>query len=251
MADQAAAEPSPESSQGEAASPSRLARDLVRGLDRGVLATTMDGRPYASLVLVATAADGAPLLLISDLAQHTMNIAADPRISLLFDGTAGREEPLTGPRVSILGQAERRADPPLLERFCARHPSASFYAGFADFHLYRIAVERAHLVAGFGRIHWIEAADLLPLGLDGLAAAEAGIVRHMNEDHADAIQLYAGVLLGRTGDGWVLTGVDAEGADLRRGGEVARLSFPEKVQDPQGVRDALVRLAAAARRRAG
>jgi heme iron utilization protein len=246
MADHAAAEPSPESPPAEAASPSRLARDLVRGLDRAVLATAMEGRPYASLVLVATAPDGAPLLLVSDLAQHTMNIAADPRISLLFDGTAGREEPLTGPRVSLLGRAERAADPPLLARFRARHPSAAIYAGFADFHLYRIVVERAHLVAGFGRIHWIEAPDLLPPGLDGLAEAEAEIVRHMNEDHADAIQLCAGVLLGRHGTGWVVTGIDAEGADLRRGGDVARLSFPETVPDSQGLRNALVRLAAAA-----
>jgi heme iron utilization protein len=251
MADHAAAEPSPESPRAEAASPSRLARDLVRGLDRAVLATAMAGRPYASLVLVATAPDGAPLLLVSDLAQHTMNMAADPRVSLLFDGTAGREEPLTGPRVSLLGHAERAADPPLLRRFCARHPSAAIYAGFADFHLHRIVVERAHLVAGFGRIHWVEAPDLLPPGLDALAAAEAEIVRHMNEDHADAVQLYAGVLLGRQGAGWVFTGIDAEGADLRRGGDIARLNFPKKVQDPQGVRGVLVQLAAAARRRAG
>ena len=223
----------------------------MRGLDRAVLATTMEGRPYASLVLVATAPDGAPLLLISDLAQHTMNIAADPRLSLLFDGTVGRDQPLTGPRVSLLGRAERTADASLLGRFCARHPSAATYATFADFHLYRIAVERAHLVAGFGRIHWIEAPDLLPPDLDTMASAETDIVQHMNADHADAVQLYAGVLLGRRGDGWAFTGVDAEGADLRCGGEVARLHFSTKVRNAQEIRGELVRLAAEARRDSG
>ena len=54
--------------------PALLARRLVRGLDRAVLATSLDGWPYASLVMIATAPEGEPLLLISDLAQHTMNI---------------------------------------------------------------------------------------------------------------------------------------------------------------------------------
>lgn len=188
MADVSPVPPEAESSR-ENPEPARIARRLLRGLDRAVLATSMAGWPYASLVLVATAPEGAPLLLISDLAQHTMNIAADRRVSLLFDGTSGLDEPLTGPRVSLLGHAERVADEHLLARFCARHPSAGFYAGFADFHLYRVAVERAHLVAGFGRIDWIDGRALLPDGIGALAAVEADIVRHMNDDHGDAVQL--------------------------------------------------------------
>ncbi|MBV8653497.1 MAG: DUF2470 domain-containing protein [Alphaproteobacteria bacterium] len=251
----AAPESAPENAPREIP-PARRARDLLRGLDRATLATTMAGRqatgqPYASLVLVATAPDGAPLLLVSDLAQHTKNFLADPLVSLLFDGTLGLDEPLTGPRVSVLGRAERSDEPALLARFLARHPSAQLYAGFADFHLYRIAVERAQLVAGFGRIHWIEAAELLPPGLDALAAAEADIVQHMNKDRADAVRLYANALLAQPGEGWVMTGVDAEGADLRQGGAVARLNFSEKVSDPQSARQELARLAAEARRRSG
>jgi putative heme iron utilization protein len=229
--------------------PAVAARQLLRGLDRAVLATAMDGHPYASLVLIATAPDGDPLLLISDLAQHTINLKRDPSASLLLDGTAGLDEPLTGPRVTLLGSAARVADAALLSRFVARHPSSGFYAGFADFHLYRVAVQRAHLVAGFGRIHWIERADLLPPRLDALAAAERDIVRHMNEDHADAVQLCARVLLGQDGEGWILTGVDAEGADLRRGGTVARLAFATAVVDAQAARDELVRLVGKARAR--
>ena len=153
------------------------------------------------------------------------------------------------PRVSLLGEAHRVDDARLLQRFVARHPSAGLYTGFGDFHLYRVAVERAHLVAGFGRIDWIEAADLLPAGLGALAEVEADIVRHMNEDHRDAVQLYAHALLEREGEGWVMTGVDAEGADLRRGGAVARLDFAAPVQDAQEVRTELVRLVAEARQK--
>ena len=228
--------------------PAIAARQLLRGLDRATLATALPGgAPYASLVLLATAPDGAPLLLISDLAQHTVNIAAEPRVALLLDGPAGRDEPLTGPRVTLLGRAGRSAEDGLRARFLARHPSAALYAGFADFHLYRVAVERAHLVAGFGRIDWIAAADLLPPGLAALAASEDEIVRHMNADHNAAVDLYARVLLGRDGDGWQLTGIDAEGADLRRGGEIARLDFAAPVGDAQEARAALAALARQAR----
>jgi putative heme iron utilization protein len=212
------------------------ARALLRSRDRATLATSLAGAPYASLVLAATAADGAPLLLISTLAQHTVNIAADPRVALLFDGTGGLDEPLTGPRVSVLGVAERSDDAVLRARYLARHPSAALYAGFADFHLYRVAVERAHLVAGFGRIDWIAAAALLPPGLAALAADEAALLDELNEGDP-------GLLLGRAGEGWLLTGVDAEGLDLRRAGAVARVDFPAPVADAAAARAAFARLA--------
>ena len=93
----------------------RIARNLLRRLDRASLASALPGDegtawPYASLVLVAVDHDLAPILLLSDLAEHAKAIAADSRVSLLFDGTAGLEQPLTGPRVSLLGRAARTGD---------------------------------------------------------------------------------------------------------------------------------------------
>jgi putative heme iron utilization protein len=236
-------------SRGE--TPARIARRLMRSADRATLATSLDGWPYASLVLVAADHDAAPLLLISTLAEHTKNALKDPRASLLFDGTAGLEEPLTGARVTVLGELERSPDERCLARYVARHPSAAGYAGFKDFALYRLRVSRGHLVAGFGRITWIDAADLLAdaSAAAPLAAAEAEIVRHMNEDHAETVGLYANRLLDLPGAGWRLTGVDPEGADLRRGGSVGRLDFARPVADAEAARAELVRLAKAARQK--
>ncbi len=134
-------------------------------------------------------------------------------------------------------------------RFLARHPSAAAYAGFADFSLVRIEPRRAHLVAGFGRIAWVDAGALL---LDArsaapLAEAEAGIIAHMNDDHADALELYATVLLGRSETGWRMCGIDPEGLDLRAGPALARCDFDRPIRDATEARGALVALAARAR----
>jgi len=245
-----ASEPGP-SRQAEALPPGRLARRLIRAADRATLATALrDGAwPYASLVLAAAAADGSPLLLLSDLADHSKNLAADPRASLLFDGTAGLAEPLTGPRLTLLGEVRASADPADRARYLARHPGAAAYAGFKDFKLYRMAATRGHLVAGFGRIHWLDAAEILDRDGDAgaLAASEAEILAHMNADHADAVALYAERLLGLAGRGWQLTGIDPEGVDLRGEGGIGRLDFARRVTDAAAARAELVRLARAAR----
>lgn len=218
-------------------------RRLTRSLDRGVLSTlsvrpAAEAWPYGSLVLVAADVDGSPLMLLSDLADHTRNLKNDSRASLLLDGTVGLEDPLTGARATLIGRVV--ASDLGRERFLARHPSAERYAGFGDFNLYRMQVERAHMVAGFGRIHWIDATPALPAP-KALSEHEREIVSHMNEDHGDAVDLYATVLLGRPGSGWRMTGIDAEGCDLRLGGETARLDFPKPVADPESARAALVR----------
>jgi putative heme iron utilization protein len=228
------------------------ARRLIRGRGHAALGTSLAGRPYVSLVATACDGDASPLLLLSDLAQHTKNLLADASVSLLFEDVAGHADPLAGPRLTLLGRAERCDDPRAVARFVARHPTSASYSGFADFHLYRVVVERGHLVAGFGRIAWVEAAELRFRGdASALAAAEPEIVSHMNNDHAEAIDLFARHLLGRQATGWQMTGIDPEGLDLRCGGETARLDFATPVLSPAAARRTLVDLAQTARKAGG
>lgn len=229
--------------------PAGLGRRLLRQQQRAALATSLRGAPYVSLVLLTADLDATPLLLLSDLAQHSRNIGFDPRVSLLLDATAEYPDPLTGPRLTLLGRAEAIADPGRLARFTAHHPSSSVYSGFGDFRLYRVVVERGHLVAGFGRIHWIVGRDLtFPGEVSALAAAEPEILLHMNEHHQEAIAGFAERLLSRTGAGWRMTGIDPEGIDLRRDREFARLEFAASVLTPEAARAALVQLAEKARK---
>ena len=227
-------------------------RDLVRGLDKVALATALPNEngtwPYASLVLVAVDHDLSPILLMSDLAEHSKAISGDNRVSLLFDGTAGLDQPLTGPRASLLGRAVPTDEARLRARFLARHPDAALYADFRDFRFYRMALERVHLVGGFGKIRWLTAAELVPVPpAPALVEAEHDIVAHMNDHHADAVALYAAKLLGLPGEGWRMTGIDGEGIDLRLRGVVARLPLPTPVTGPDEARKALIALVAKAR----
>ena len=149
--------------------PALQCRRIIRAAPRAALATTsvtgkggVDGPwPYVSLVLTACDIQGSPLLLISDLADHTRNIRADARVSLLYDETAGLDDPLTGARVTLQGEAAQVEDDDLMEIYLSRHPSAKLYAEFSDFHMFRVRPLRAHLVAGFGRIAWVDEKDLL------------------------------------------------------------------------------------------
>lgn len=229
--------------------PAQQARKVARACRTGSLSTMMadDGTPYASLVLTAFDHDATPILLMSRLAEHTKNILKSPRVSLLCDGTAEFPEPLTGPRVTLLGLAEKTEDERLKRRYLARHPSAEMYAGFTDFAFYRITVERAHIVAGFGRIHWLD--DYLYTGdWQAIAEAEPDIIQHMNEDHAEAVQLYAAKLLQRSGEGWSMCGIDAEGCDLIDAeGFTARLPFGKTIASAEEARVELVRLVKEAR----
>ena len=234
----------------EAFDPEWTTKRLVREARMGALASlTSNGTPYASLVTVATAADNAPLLLLSRLARHTENILRDPRVSLLVDERSGTD-PLRGARVSVAGHIVPTDDTSAARRFLARHPSASGYATFADFGFWRVEVESAHLIAGFGRIVDLKRDQILTAtgNAADLLAAEESAVAHMNEDHREAIGLYATRLLGAEAGEWKIIGIDPEGCDLMAGEAVRRLDFPQRVNSPEDLRKTLVALADKARR---
>lgn len=241
----------------DAFDPILCTKQLLRGLRFGTLGTLLaDGAPFASLVNVAAAVDGTPVTLVSRLAVHTQNLLRDPRVSLLLAQPAaadGSDDPSSHPRVSLTGHAEITTDDGDRRRFLARHPHARAYADFADFAFYRLVPTGLHLVAGFGRITALQPADVLSdAGLAAqLAAIEAGAVAHMNEDHVEALGLYATVLAGAAPGPWRAVGLDAEGIDLSDGARTARAWYPAPLTDAAQLRPALVALAARARAESG
>lgn len=232
--------------------PKSATKTLLREARSGALATLMagSGDPYCSLVNVATAADGAPLLLISQLAIHTKNIVADPRVSLMLDERKDGD-PLEGARIMLMGRAAVTSGENDRRRYLARQPEAEAFAGFKDFAFYRVELSAVHLVAGFGRIVDLKPGDVLTdmSGADDLLAAEAGAAAHMNEDHGDALRLYATKLLKGPDGAWRCAGCDPDGLDLQLGRMALRLPFPERVTSPGALRVTLKKLADEARAR--
>jgi heme oxygenase (biliverdin-IX-beta and delta-forming) len=237
--------------------PKAVAKALLRATRAGTLCTLdrNTGHPFASLINVATAADGSPVILISRLATHTANLEVDGRASVLLAET-GKGDALAHPRLTVLGtfspvERESEEGTRLRRRFLARHPKSELYADFPDFTFWRMAAVSAHLNGGFARAADLKAVDVLTdiAGADALLGVEESAIEHMNSDHAEACRLYATKLLGAPEGGWRCVGLDPDGLDLQYGQTGLRLAFPQRITDPAGLRAILKRLADEARSR--
>lgn len=233
----------------------RLAKGLVRSARFGALAVldAKSGNPLASRVATGTDLDGTPVILTSTLSGHTAGILANPACSLLV-GEPGKGDPLAHPRISLFCRAakiDRETDDHarLRRRYLARHPKAELYADFGDFSFFRMELTGASLNGGFGKAFELTPADLLIsiADLDGWAAMDGGACAHMNEDHKDAVKLYAETLCKSEAASWRLACLDPEGLDLVAGDRVERLWFDQVLETPGQVRAELVALAQQAR----
>lgn len=228
----------------------RLARTLLRTARFGALAVIdpTTGSPLASRVGIATDIDGTPLILISMLAAHTGALLADSRCSLLL-GEPGKGDPLAYPRMTLMCRAARleRGAPEQIRaerRYLNRNPKAKLYVGLGDFSFFRLEVDRASLNGGFGKAYLLERSDLIQAGPinDALAETEQSALDHMNSEHLDAVAIYAHHYAKAAGDGWSLTGFDADGMDLVSGDRAERVFFPKPLETQQDLRKTLVEM---------
>jgi len=236
--------------------PIAVAKELLRMTRAGALATIdrNTGHPFASLVNLATDADGSPLILVSRLSTHTANIEIDPRASVLL-APSGKGDPLAHPRLTVLGtfaKVERDGpDARVRRRFLSRHPKSKLYAGFGDFAFWRLRIVSAHLNGGFARAADLKADDIITSLEDAaeIVEIEESAVQHMNADHPDAVRLYATKLLGEADGAWEVTGVDPDGLDLAFGDRIGRIPFAERVTNGLALRTTLAEWGARARAR--
>jgi putative heme iron utilization protein len=220
------------------------ARRFARGQQSGVLSTLslrLEGYPFGSVSPFILDHPGRPVILISDIAEHTKNIVADARVSLIVQPYSADMQ--TTGRVTIIGRAERLPDKDALgPRYLRYFPQAADYFTMHDFNFYRIEPVRIRYIGGFGRIHWIEPVGYLS-AIDSLADAEPAIVEHMNQDHAETLRLYCRHVHGLEVAEAAMIGIDPDGFDVRADAQVVRFAFDTPVADSTAARAALVALA--------
>ena len=95
---------------------------------------------------------------------------------------------------------------------------------------------------------WRRLRCFLPESAAAAVMAQAqGAIDHMNQDHADAIALYAVKLLGAESGNWRISAIDPDGAHLELNGKVLRLAFDRPAEKAEDLRQAFVDLARKAR----
>jgi hypothetical protein len=245
--DRPAAPPPPEPSHAE------RARTIVAGQGRATLSTlSLDppGMPFGSVITYGLDALGRPSFFVSTMAEHTRNLDADPRASVLVvEDTPAGADPLASGRVTLLGEVGEVIDPgeraAARDGYLAANPSA-FYVDYGDFRCVRLEVTGVRYVGGFGRMSWVDVAAYAAARPDPLASAAEGIVSHMNADHADALVTLCRHIAGRTEvTAASMTAVDRYGFEVvaelpgdHR--EALRIGFPTEQESADGVRRELI-----------
>jgi putative heme iron utilization protein len=221
------------------------ARTLLKRQSVGVLSThsvDIEGYPFGSITPYVLNYDGEPIMLISDIAQHTRNIKRNNKVSLtVFDQRA--DDPLASSRITWIGNAESvdPSDTKIRHRYLRYFPSAESYFETHDFSLYCIRLRRARFIGGFGEIYWFEPNAMLLK--NPFSETESGIVEHMNQDHKKALFHYCDVLKVATVNDVAMTGIDSEGFDMLADNRKLRMDFDMPISTLEAARATLVKLA--------
>lgn len=236
-------------------------RTLLHVARTGTLATHSShhaGFPFASVAPYGVDAVGRPTFLISTMAMHTQNLTGDPAAALLVAQPDWTDDPLAGSRVTLQGPVTRVPAPEIdavRADYLARHPNARYWVDFDDFAFHRQEVLHLYFVAGFGAMGWVDAADYRAASPDPLADAASGIIAHMNEDHADALRLYAKAFANLDAESATMTSVDRLGFRLRAKLpdriQGARINYPKEATTADAVRKLLIEMLQTARAQAG
>ncbi len=217
----------------------RLARKLLRGARYASLAVIdpQTGFPSVSRALLGIDLDGVPVILVSDLASHTVALKNDARCSILT-GEPGKGDPLAHPRITVFCNAEpvdRQSEDHarIRARFIARHRKAELYVDFADFRFFRLAPVSAALNGGFGKAYLLSGEELTIRNFS-FAAEWLHLQKLVGSMKAEANAAAQAMKAGEISD-WTVSAADMAGFDLIRGDILLRYEFEEPILDVNGI----------------
>jgi len=224
------------------------ARHYLRAHRSGVLSTLSErlaGYPFGSIVPFVLDSSCRPVILVSALAEHTKNLGADPRTSLIVHDYV--DDVQAGARLTLVGKALPVGDDATARsRYLRSFPAARDLFRLGDFALWAIEPAQLLFIRGFGRIDWISVESFRPLQ-SRIGEVEDDILAHMNADHSDALVAYCRHFHGLQPHAAEMVGIDCDGFNVRADGKLLRFDFDRPVTDAAEARAALVALARAAR----
>ena len=234
------------------------ARQFLRNSHHGILSThsaKFAGYPFGSVTPFMLDHDCQPVILISSIAEHTKNIIANPKVSLVV--FEKNDDLQANARLTLIGEALQidKNDAHLMARYGRYFPESIGYFAIHDFQFYRINIHQARYIAGFGKMSWLDANALnKPQNNEAnkmIAMLEDSMIEHMNADHKISLIQYCQHFYQVKPAGVLLIGVDTNGFDVEVRIEneikILRFSFQSPIFDAHSARLAFVALSKVAK----
>lgn len=214
------------------------ARQLWAGRFQATLSTHSEaepGYPFPSVVPYCLDRNGFPLLLLSHLAQHTKNLATDPRCGLLIaeptQGDVQQTLRLSCPADATLVDTSDRLSH---ARWFRYFPASRPYFEQLNFRLYRLRPRRFLFNGGFATARWL---------------GNERVLRGSPLDDAEETRLLGALVDLLDGlppldvelaDPMRLAGLDPWGLDLAQGARLRRIALPGPLTTLEELRRAVL-----------
>ena len=219
---------------------------LLRESSEGVLSTIskkFEGYPFGSFTTFTTDRNRTVIIYASGLAQHTKNLVQNSKASLTIYNLKKNGDQQDSRRLTLLGDlvlADNQDD--CKERFSLFLPHSVNYHKMHDFSFYKLLINQARWIGGFGQIAWLKPehwTDSKPKWLE----REESIINHMNDDHSNSIISTLHAQIGVKDTKAEMVAINTDGYYVRSNNELMFIKFHKCCTNLKDFKDELVKQA--------
>lgn len=219
---------------------------LLRESNEGVLSTIskkFEGYPFGSFTTFTTDRNRTVIIYASELAQHTKNLVQNSKASLTIYNLKKNGDQQDSQRLTLLGDlvlADNQDD--CKERFSLFLPHSVNYHKMHDFSFYKLLINQARWIGGFGQIAWLKPEhwkDSKPKWLE----REESIINHMNDDHSNSIISTLHAQIGVKDPKAEMVAINTDGYYVKSNNELMFIKFHKCCTNLKDFKDELVKQA--------
>jgi len=232
------------------------AKQLVRHATSGVLSTiskNMAGYPFGSVTPFMLDSEGNAYFYISDIAQHSKNMAQDAKVSLTVFVAAAEGDQNENARATLVGDCHKVTNTKqkeMIKQFVTHFPESKSYEKAHDFAIWKLEVKRVRYIGGFGKIFWLEQNEWVGSSKPWTEEQELQVVEHMNEDHQVAMIDILNSMGVSVNNHIQMLSVHTEGCYIKADERLVFVTFRRECRAMDDIRVELVKLTKLARKSA-